>query len=106
MGDQGIPLIEKWENTGKLDYSIAEETPATEGGRKRILSSRYKLQSYWDLLDEEFKPKGNKLLSIIELWTHSKQGDKTLNEWLTYIHNLVNVCKYLENSNNRIIRMY
>ena len=75
MGDQGIPLIEKWESTGKLDYSNAEETPATEGGRRRILSSGYKVQTYWDLLDEEFKPKGNKLLSIIELWTHSKQGD-------------------------------
>ena len=32
MGDQGIPLIEKWESTGKLDYSNAEETPATDGG--------------------------------------------------------------------------
>ena len=104
MGDQGIPLIEKRENTGKLDYSIAEETPAIEGGRKRILSSGYKLQSHWDLLDEEFKPKGNKLLSIIELWTHSKQGDKILNEWLTYIHNLVSVYKYPENSTDRIIR--
>ena len=37
MGDQGIPLIEKWESTGKLYYSNAEETPATEGGRRRIL---------------------------------------------------------------------
>ena len=69
-----------------------------------FLSSGYKLETYWKLLDEEFKPKGNKLLSIIELWTHSKQGDKTLNEWLTYIHNLVNVCKYPEDSIDRIIR--
>ena len=68
MGDQGIPLIEKsGKSTGKLDYSNAEETPATEGGRRRILSSGYKLQTHWDLLDEEFKPKGNKLLSIIEV---------------------------------------
>ena len=71
MGDQGIPLIEKWESTGKLDYSNSRETPATEGGRRKALSSGYKLQTYWDLLDEEFKPKGNKLLSIIELWTRS-----------------------------------
>ena len=104
MGDQGIPLIEKWESTGKLDYSNAEETPATEGGRRRILSSGYKLQTYWDLLDEEFKPKGNKLLSIIELWTHSKQGDKPLNQWLTQVYNLVNICKYPEDSTDRIIR--
>ena len=104
MGDQGIPLIEKWESTGKLDYSNAEETPATEGGRRRILSSRYRLQTYWDLLDEEFKPKGNKLLSIIELWTRSKQGDKALNQWLTHVYNLVNICKYPEDSIDRIIR--
>ena len=104
MGDQGIPLIEKWETTGKLDYTNAEEAPATEGGRRRILSSGYKVQTYWDLLDEEFKPKGNKLLSIIELWTRSKQGDKPLNQWLTQVYNLVNICKYPEDSTDRIIR--
>ena len=104
MGDQGIPLIEKWESTGKLDYSNSRETPATEGGRRKALSSGYKVQTYWDLLDEEFKPKGNKLLSIIELLTHSKQGDKPLNQWLTQVYNLVNICKYPEDSIDRIIR--
>ena len=104
MGDQGIPLIEKWESTGKLDYSNSRETPATEGGRRKALSSGYKVQTYWDLLDEEFKPKGNKLLSIIELWTSSKQGDKPLNQWLTQVYNLVNICKYPEDSTDRIIR--
>ena len=104
MGDQGIPLIAKWESTGKLDYSNADETPATEGGRRRTLSSGYKIQTYWDLLEEEFKPKGNKLISIIELWSHSKQGDKPLNEWLTQVYNLVNICKYPEDSTDRIIR--
>ena len=68
------------------------------------LSSGYKVQTYWDLLDEEFKPKGNKLLSIIELWTRSKQGDKPLNQWLTQVYNLVNICKYPEDSTDRIIR--
>ena len=103
MGDEGLPLIEKWESTGKLDYSNAEETPATEGGRRKALSSGYKLQTYWDLLEEEFKPKGNKLISIIELWTRSKQGNKTLNEWLTYVYNLVEACNYGD-STDRIIR--
>ena len=103
MGDQGIPLIEKWESTGKLDYSNSRETPATEGGRRKALSSGYKVQTYWDLLDEEFKPKGNKLLSIIELWTRSKQGDEPLNQWLTQVYNLVNICKYPEDSTDRII---
>ena len=103
MGDEGLPLIEKWESTGKLDYSNAEEAPATEGGRRRILSSGFQVQTYWDLLEEEFKPKGNKLISIIELWTRSKQGSKTLNEWLTYVYNLVEACNYGD-STDRIIR--
>ena len=103
MGDQGLPLIEKWETTGKLDYSNPNTSPAKEGGRSRPLSSGFKLETYWKLLEEEFKPKGNKLLSIIELWTQSNQGSKTLNEWLTYIHNLVEACNYGD-STDRIIR--
>ena len=103
MGDEGLPLIEKWESTGKLDYSNARETPAKEGGRSRPLSSGFKLETYWNLLEEEFKPKGNKLISIIELWTRSKQGNKTLNEWLTYVYNLVEACNYGD-STDRIIR--
>ena len=103
MGDEGLPLIEKWESTGKLDYSNAHETPVKEGGRSRPLSSGFKLETYWSLLEEEFKPKGNKLISIIELWTRSKQGNKTLNEWLTYVYNLVEACNY-GYSTDRIIR--
>ena len=103
MGYEGLPLIEKWESTGELDYSNAHETPAKEGGRSRPLSSGFKLETYWKLLEEEFKPKGNKLISIIELWTRSKQGNKTLNEWLTYVYNLVEACNYGD-STDRIIR--
>ena len=94
LGDEGLPLVEKWESTGKLDYSNAEEAP---------LSSGFQVQTYWDLLEEEFKPKGNKFISIIELWTRSKQGNKTLNEWLTYVYNLVEACNYGD-STDRIIR--
>ena len=103
IGDEGLPLIEKWESTGKLDYSNADETPGKEGGRSRPLSSGFKLETYWKLLEDEFKPKGNKLISIIELWTRSKQGSKTLNEWLTYVYNLVEACNYGDSS-SRIIR--
>ena len=37
------------------------------------------------------------------MWTRSKQGSKTLNEWLTYVYNLVESCDY-GNSSERIIR--
>ena len=94
MGEQGIPLVKKWTALGKLDFSCSEED---------ALLSGYILQNYWNLLEAEFKPKGNKLLSVIELWTRSKQGSKTLNEWLTYVYNLVESCDYGD-SNERIIR--
>ena len=98
MGDQGIPLVKKWTALGKLDFSNP-----TEGGRDRPISSGFILKNYWDLLEAEFKPKGNKLLSVIELWSRSKQGSKTLNEWLTYMYNLVELCDYGD-SKDRIIR--
>ena len=94
MGEQGIPLVKKWTALGKLDFSSSEED---------ALSSGYILQNYWNLLEAEFRPKGNKLLSVIELWTRSKQGSKTLNEWLTYVYNLVESCDYGDSS-ERIIR--
>ena len=94
MGEQGIPLVKKWTALGKLDFSCSEEDD---------LSSGYILQNYWNLLEAEFRPKGNKLLSVIELWTRSKQGSKTLNEWLTYVYNLVESCDYGDSS-ERIIR--
>ena len=98
MGDQGIPLVKKWTALGKLDFS----NPIDEG-RDNPISSGFILQNYWKLLEAEFKPKGNKLLSVIELWTCSRQGSKTLNEWLTYVYNLVESCDYGD-SNDRIIR--
>ena len=94
MGEQGIPSVKKWTALGKLDFSSSEED---------ALLSGYILQNYWNLLEAEFKPKGNKLLSVIELWTQSKQGSKTLNEWLTYVYNLVESCDYGDSS-ERIIR--
>ena len=103
MGEQGIPLIKKWTALGKLDFSNPVEVPATEGARRIPLSSGYILQNYWDLLEAEFRPKGNKLLSVIELWTRSRQGSKTLNEWLTSVYNLVESCNYGDSS-ERIMR--
>ena len=88
MGNPDIPLIRKWENTGKISFEHAEATDA------HAISNGYKLETFWNLLNEELKPKGNKLLSVIELWTSSKQGSKSLNEWLTHVHNLVELCDY------------
>ena len=103
MGDEGIPLVKKWTALGKLDFSNPVEIPATEGRRRQPILSGFILQNYWDLLDAEIKPKGYKLLSIIELWNHSKQGSRTPNEWLTYMYNLVEICDYGD-SKDRIIR--
>ena len=85
MGDQGIPLVKKWTALGKLDFTNSVEIPAAGGVRARPISSGFILKNYWDLLEAEFKPKGNKLLSVIELWTQSKQGFITLNELLTCV---------------------
>ena len=103
MGDQGIPLVKKWTALGKLDFSNQVEIPGGDGARKKPISSGYILKNYWNLLEAEVKPKGNKLLSVIELWTQSKQGSRTLNEWLTYVYNLVESCDYGD-ANDRIIR--
>ena len=98
MGDPGIPLIRKWENTGQISF---EHTKATDDHE---ISNGYKLETFWNLLGEELKLKGNKLLSVIELRTWSKQGSKSLNEWLTYLHNLAQLCDYPAASKERIIR--
>ena len=69
MGDQRIPLVKKWTALGKLDFSNPIEIPATETARRKPISSGFILKNYRHLLEAEFKPKGNKLLSVIELWT-------------------------------------
>ena len=104
MGQKGVPLIKKWVSTGKMDFSDPIGRSAS-GSRARVPPSNgFILQTFWDLLEIELKPKVNKLLSIIELWTFSKQSDKPLNEWLNSIYNLVEVCDYPEDSKDRIIR--
>ena len=73
-------------------------------GRNTGLSNGFIIQTFWDILEEELKPKGNKLISILELLSNkSKQGSKPLNEWLGYVYNLVETCDY-GNSKNRTIR--
>ena len=103
MGKEAKPLIQKWISTKKLDLSTEEEA-AKKKPAVSNLSNGFIIQTYWDLLEEELKPKGNKLLSILELLSdRSKQGSKPLNEWLSYVFNLVETCEYGD-SKNRIIR--
>ena len=104
MGPEAMPLIQKWTSTGKIDFSTPEEIPGA-GGRARVpLSNGFIIQTFWDLLEEELKPKGNKLISILELLSDKrKQGSKPLNEWLSYVYNLVETCNYGD-SRDRIIR--
>ena len=69
------------------------------------LLNGYIMQTYWDLLEEELKPKGNKLIAILELLSDkSKQGSKSLNDWLSYVYNLVEMCIPKCDSKNRIFR--
>ena len=98
MGDEGVPLIKKWIYIGKIDFSDPVGRPQSGNRAKTPPLNGFILQTFWDLLEEELKPKGNKLLSIIELWTHGKQLSKPLNEWLTSIFSLVEVCDYSEDS--------
>ena len=103
MGKEAKPLLQKWISTKKLDLSTQEEA-AKKKPSTANLSNGFIIQTYWDLLEEELKPKGNKLLSILELLSdRSKQGSKPLNEWLSYVFNLVETCEYGD-SKNRIIR--
>ena len=53
-----------------------------------------RLNTYWDLM--EFKPKANKIISIIELWSKTKQGSTSLNEWITRVYNMVTECNYAD----------
>ena len=103
MGKEAKPLLQKWISTKKIDLSTEEEA-AKKKPNFNNLSNGFIIQTYWDLLEEELKPKGNKILSILELLSdRSKQGSKPLNEWLSYVFNLVEVCGYGD-SKKRIIR--
>ena len=95
MGDEGYPYIEKWKATNELDFSTAEdiqEGDITTAQR----SSGYILQTYWDLLKNELKPKSNNILAIIELWTKCHQGNSPLTEWITKLYNIIGNCDYSE----------
>ena len=76
MGKEAKPLINKWISTNKL--VLKKKQP-----RKDLLTC---------LMVTSFKPTDR-----------SKQGSKPLNDWLSYVYNLVDMCGY-GNSKERIIR--
>ena len=93
-GEEAVPPIKKWETTHKLVYTrVGDVTP-----------SGYKLDTYWNLLQEEFQTKSSTFIRIQELWGKSKQGDQPLNEWMTKIYNLVVLCGYDAATRDRIVR--
>ena len=64
------------------------------------------LDTYWNLFEEEFKPKENKTTSTLDLWIKSKQNSTSLNEWITKVYNMVELCNYpadRDSIKNRII---
>ena len=96
MGKESYPIVRKWTAENKLDFTrrVAEgENPVSSG---------FLPETYFELLEAEFKPKANRIISIIHLWTQVKQGNAELNEWITRIINLVEECGYTDK--NRIIR--
>ena len=96
MGKESYPIVRKWTAENRLDFT---RRVAADGNP---ISSGFLPETYFTLLEAEFKPKANRIISIIHLWTQVKQGNTELNEWITRIINLVEECGYAEK--NRIIR--
>ena len=104
MGDDGYPFLKKWKATGKLKFDHKEEVRDRQGRVTNPVSSGYLLDTYWELLEKELRPKSNNVLSIMELWTDCKQGNTPLSEWITKVYNLVELCEYEEEFKDRVIR--
>ena len=82
MGKEGLPLLERWEKSGKL--TVKGDDPPN-----------HKLDIYYDLLEIECKPKANKMIAVMQLWSpKSQQHNLPLNEWITKVHNMVELCRY------------
>ena len=104
MGDDGYPFLKKWKTTGKLKFNHKEEVRDCQGRVTNPISSGYLLDTYWEPLEKELRPKSNNVLLIMELWTDCKQGNMPLSEWITKVYNLVELCEYEEEFKDRVIR--
>ena len=104
LGDESQSLVRKWTTTGKLDFTYSEDVYNDTGAKVQAISSGYKLETWWDLLEEELKPKGNRIISILEWYSpKARQGSRNLNEWLTHVYNLADACDF-KDSKDRMIR--
>ena len=84
MGTEALPLIERWENTGVISTEPIPPLEGEEGGDRP--GPGHLLATFWRLLETEFKPKANKILSVMDLWSNkSKQFSQPLNEWITKV---------------------
>ena len=79
MGKEGLPLLEHWEKSGKLTVE-GDDPPG------------HKLDTYYDLLEIECKPKANKMIAVMQLWSPNK------------VHNMVDLCRYPDTAKDRIVR--
>ena len=52
------------------------------------------MKTYWNLLENELKPKAHNIISILNIWTNSKQNSMELNDWITKVYNKVELCNY------------
>ena len=72
------------------------------------VTDRKVVKQVWDAFEKSFEQSPSfwhfRDAYLADSQTRSKQGDKPLNQWLTQIYNLVNICKYPEKSTDRIIR--
>ena len=92
MGKEGLPLLDHWEKSGRI---------TTEGDDP----PGHKLQTYYDLLEIECKPKANKMIPVMQLWSpKSQQHNLPLNEWITKVHNMVDLCAYSDEAKDSIVR--
>ena len=92
LGKEGLPLLERWEKAGKLN-TTGDDAPG------------HKLDTYFDLLEVECKPKANTMLAVMNLWSpKSQQLNQPLNQWITKIHNMVDLCNYPPEAKDRIVR--
>ena len=95
-------MIKIWEATWGIRFFYPVEIPA-EGNRTTVMISiGYQGRNYWPF-EEDFKPNANKILPIIELWTRCKQNSLSLNEWITNVFNLAEICA-CGDCKDRIIR--